>query len=170
MNNVQYWPYVSGIHWWLVDSLKKGQYHRKHVLLTRPAMNITLNKIDIWQVRYHYSRDRTRIVSLLWRHQQSIVTSSAERRPSEWDTGTMCEDRRFLSSFMYSLCHVRNKLMYVLSWWTVSVLTRVIFLCLFPSLLRNSGNKHKNNPLGSTETVRHSSTYIIPYISWGLLL
>ena len=35
---------------------------------------------------------------------------------------------------------------------------------LFPSLLRNSGNKHQNNPLVSAETVRHSSTYIILYI------
>ena len=34
------------------------------------------------------------------------------------------------------LCHVRNTLMYVLLWWTVSVLTRVLFWCLFPSLLR----------------------------------
>ena len=35
--------------------------------------------------------------------------------------------------------------------------------CLFPSLLRNSGNKHQNNTLVGTETVRHSSTYIILY-------
>ena len=27
--------------------------------------------------------------------------------------------------------------------------TRVLFWCLFPSLLRNSGNKHQNNPLVS---------------------
>ena len=52
--------------------------------------------------------------------------------------------------------------MYVLSSRTVSALTQVLFLCLFPSLLRNSGNKDKNNPL--TETVRHSGTYIILYI------
>ena len=31
-------------------------------------------------------------------------------------------------------------------------------------LLRNSGNKHKNNPLVSAETVRHSSTYIFLYL------
>ena len=30
--------------------------------------------------------------------------------------------------------------------------------------LRNSGNKQKNDPLVSTETLRHSSTYIILYI------
>ena len=60
---------------------------------------------------------------------------------------------------MDSLCRVRNKIMYVLSWLTVSAPTRVLFLYLFPSLPRNSGNKHKNNPLASAETVRHLSTY-----------
>ena len=54
--------------------------------------------------------------------------------------------------------------MYVLSWRTVSALTRVSFWYLFPSLLRNSGNNHQNNPLVSAETVRHSSTYIILYL------
>ena len=54
--------------------------------------------------------------------------------------------------------------MYVLSWRTVSVLTRVLFLCLFSSLLRNSGNNHKNNPLLNAETFRHLSTYIILYM------
>ena len=51
--------------------------------------------------------------------------------------------------------------MYVLSRRTASALARVLFLYLFPSLLRNSGNKHKNNPLVSAEAVRHSSTYIL---------
>ena len=69
-----------------------------------------------------------------------------------------------LSSFMDSLCRVRNKIMYVLSWRTVSVLTRVLFWYLFPSLLRNSGNKHQYNLLVSAETFRHSSTYIILYV------
>ena len=50
---------------------------------------------------------------------------------------------------------------------TVSAPTQVLFLCLFHSLLRNSGNKQKINPLVSTETVRHSSTYIILYIFHG---
>ena len=61
---------------------------------------------------------------------------------------------------MDSLCRVRNKIMYVLSWRTVSVLTRVLFLCLFPSLLRNSRNKHQNNSPVSAETARHSNTCI----------
>ena len=53
--------------------------------------------------------------------------------------------------------------MHVLSWQTVSALTEVLFWYLFPSLLRNSGNKHQNNPLVNAETIRHSSTYIILY-------
>ena len=105
----------------------------------------------IERVRYHLSHARVTIVWSLWRHQQLTVTSLAERKTSEWDTGTMCTDR------------VRNKIMYVLSWRTVYVLTRVLCWCLFPSLLRNSGNKHQNNPIVSAETVRHSSTYIILY-------
>ena len=70
----------------------------------------------------------------------------------------------FWLSFMDYLCHVRSKMMYVLEWWSVSVLTRVLFWYLFPLLLRNSGNKHQNNPLVSAETLRHSSTYIILYM------
>ena len=54
-------------------------------------------------------------------------------------------------------------MMYVLSSRTVSALARVLFLCLFPSLLCNSGNKHNNNPLVSVEIVRPLSTYIILY-------
>ena len=72
----------------------------------------------------------------------------------------------YLSSFLDSLCRVRNKIMYVLWWRTVSALTWVLFWCLFPSLLRNAGNKHQNNPLVSAETVRHSSIYIILYITF----
>ena len=61
-----------------------------------------------------------------------------------------------LSSFLSSLCRVRNKITYVLSWRTVSAFIRALFWCLFLSLLRNSGNEHKHNPLVSAETVRHS--------------
>ena len=65
------------------------------IFLTRPAVNIAVNKIDIWPVRYYLSRVRVTIVWSLWRHRQSIVTSSAERKASEWDTGIVCEDPRF---------------------------------------------------------------------------
>ena len=74
----------------------------------------------------------------------------------------MCEDRRFLTSFMHSLCCVRNKIMYVLAWRAmIYVLTRVLFWCLFPSLLCNLGNQ--NSPLVSAQIVRHSGTNIILY-------
>ena len=63
----------------------------KCVFLTRPPAPV--NKIDILRVRYHYSRDRVTIVSSLWRHHQSIVTSAAEQRPRKWDTGTRCKYR-----------------------------------------------------------------------------
>ena len=63
------------------------------------------------------------------------------------------------------LCHVRNRIIYVQLWQTVHAHTRVLFWCLFPELLRNSGNKHQNNTLVSASAVRHSSTYIIHYIS-----
>ena len=82
------------------------------------------------------------IANRLWRHQQNIKRAS-ETRDDVWRSS-------FLSSFMDSLCRVRNRIMYVLLWRTVYALTRVLFWCLFPSLLRNSGYKHQNNPLVST--------------------
>ena len=90
------------------------------------------------------------------------MTSSAERKPGEWDGGRRVKIV-VLSSFVDPLCRVRNIIMYSLSWRIVSALSRVLFRCLFPSLLRNLGNKHQNNPLLSAEAVHHSSTYIILY-------
>ena len=63
-----------------------------------------------------------------------------------------------LSLFMDSLCRVRNKIIYALSWRTVSALTRVFFLCSFPELRSN------DSPLVSAETVYHSHKYIIIYL------
>ena len=118
--------------------------------------------------------------------------SSAEPKPSEWDIGTMCKDCRFYHHLwivafiiIYGfvvLCKKSNDIYTLLSWRTVSVLTRVLFWCLFPELrsvfvltrvlfwclfpeLRsNSGNQYQNNTRVSTETVRHESTYTILYI------
>ena len=56
------------------------------------------------------------ISNRLWRHQQK------EKRASE--TRGRCVQIVVLSSFMDLLCHVRNKIMYVLSWRTVSAFTR----------------------------------------------
>ena len=55
--------------------------------------------------------------------------------------------------------------MHVLKWWTVSVLTRVLFWCLFPKLWSNEGNKHQNNTLVNTKTVGHENTYIILFLT-----
>ena len=49
--------------------------------------------------------------------------------------------------------------MYVLSWWTLSALTQVLFWYSFPSLPRN-----QNNPRVCTETICHTRTYIIHYL------
>ena len=96
------------------------------------------------------------ISNRLWRHQQNKTrTSETRERRVKVDV--------FLSSFMYSLCRVRNKILYVLSWRTVSALIRVLFW-------------YSNYPLISSETVSHSSTYTIFYVflvivlkrqSWG---
>ena len=40
-----------------------------------------------------------------------------------------------------------------------------LFLCLFPALRSNAGNKHKNNTRMSTETVRDESAYIILFLT-----
>ena len=81
------------------------------------------------------------IANWLWRHQQNV-------KWARHSTGIWVKIL-VLASFVDSLCRVRNKIMYVPLWRTVYALTRVLFWCLFPSLLRNSGNKHQNNPLVS---------------------
>ena len=68
----------------------------------------------------------------------------------------------FLSPFMDSFYRVRNEIMNVLAWRTVSALHRVLFSVYF--LHCCATNKHQNNPLVSAETVRHTSAYIILYI------
>ena len=98
------------------------------------------------------------ISSRLGRHHQN------DKRAGE--TRGRCVKIVVLSSFVDSSFRVRNKMIYVLSWRTVSALTRLSFWCLFPSLLRNSGNKHQNNPLVSVETVRHSNAYIFLYMCY----
>ena len=80
------------------------------------------------------------IANRLWHHQQNVKRARH---------GDDMRRSSFLESFMDSLCRVRNKIMYVLLWQTVYALTRVLFWCLFLSLLCKSGNKHQNNPLVS---------------------
>ena len=96
------------------------------------------------------------ISNLLWHNQENENQASETR-------GRSVKLVVFIVIYDSLYC-VRNKMMYVLSWRTISALTRVLFWYLFPSLLRNSGNKHQNNPLVSAETIHHSSTYIILYL------
>ena len=85
----------------------------------------------------------------LWRHQQSIVTSSsAEQKPSEWDTGTMRKECRFID-FSW---RVRNK---------NNVCTLVTYcFCVHSNDILVFISKHQNNPLVNAERVRNSSTFI----------
>ena len=90
------------------------------------------------------------IANRLWRrHQQNVKRASQTRGWCDF-------------SVIYGLVvSCKNKIMYVRLWRTIYALTRVLFWCLFPSLLRN---KHQNNPLVTAWTGRHASTYIILYL------
>ena len=77
------------------------------------------------------------ITNWLWHHQQHV----------NW---LMWEDYHFLNVIYGFVCHVRNKIMYALLWWTVYAPTWVLFWCLLSSLLCNWGNIHQNNSLMST--------------------
>ena len=78
--------YCSAFHCLPVSQERHGPIYESRIFL--------MVKMDF--LRYHYSRNRATIIWSLWRHQQSIGTSSAERTPSERYTGTMCKDRLFI--------------------------------------------------------------------------
>ena len=59
------------------------------------------------------------IANQVWRHQQNVKRAS--------ETRGWCVKILVLAPFMDSLCRVINKIMYVLLWRTVYVLTRVLF-------------------------------------------
>ena len=157
-----------------IDGLVQERCFSHDRLWILPWIKSISNELDIiihvitWQLSGHCDV----INKWLWCHQQN------EKRVSE--TREQCVNIVVLSSFMDLLCHVRNEIMYALSWQTVSALTRGIFWCLFPKLLMTNcfnahervilGNRHKNNPLMSVETVRHSSTNIIIYNSNALAM
>ena len=145
--------FVTRENYWQIASLVT----QKSLFTVTNALFFISNELDIiiHVTAPQLSGDCDVISNWLWRHQQN------ENRASE------TRGRSFLSSLIDSLYRVRNEIMYVLSWRTVCALTRMLFWCLFPSVLRNSGNKHQNNTLVSTETVRHTCTYIILYIFHG---
>ena len=88
-----------------------------------------------------------------WHHNRVTMTS-------EWTDNCDANTWQVISNslnidFIHGDIHDWSckKIMYVLSWRTVSSLTRVLFWCLF--------NKHQINTLVSADTVRHESAYII---------
>ena len=118
----------------------RNRMTKQQAFLTRPAVNITANKIDIWRVRCYYSL-------LTWSRHNCLVIVTSSAIDCDVIRSTKTEQMRhgddvlrspFLSSFMNSLCRVRNKRIYVFSWRTVSALTRGLFWYWFPPLLRIS--------------------------------
>ena len=106
------------------------------IFLTRPAVNIAVNKIDIWRVRCHLSRVHFTIVRSLWCHRQSSVTPSANVKPAS-ETRWWCVK---VLVFMYVLlCRTR---FYVCTLVTNFLCAHSSVILVFISfLLRNSGRE-----------------------------
>ena len=98
------------------------------------------------EITFHVrSSQLLRNVMHLWRHQQSIVTSSTNSKPSEWDRGHYVKNIDFIVIYGFVMSK-RNKRMYLLSSHTVYVVMWVLIWCSFLSSLRNSGNEHQKKP------------------------
>ena len=145
-------------HWsryWLLICLAPRQYPSRRRLMTnwiiRTKLQWNLIFLRDWPwispwIKSISNELDIAIVWSWWRHQQSIMKIKKTERVRHGDD---VKRSSLLSSFMDSLCRVRNRIMYVLSWGTVSAFTRVLFWYLFHSLLRNSGNTHQNSPFGA---------------------
>ena len=108
---------------------------------SRLVANFVVNKIDIWRVRYHFScRCVTIVTSVpalhhqLWHHYQHV------KRP--YEAPRRCAKIVFFIVIYGIIRSFENIIMYVPPWRTVCALSWGLFLCKFPSLFRNSGNKH----------------------------
>ena len=118
-------------------------------------------------VRFHFPHARVTIAKLivtsspashieLWRHHQTT-----NRQSEAW---CQCAKSTFWSLFMGSSCRIRNRIMYTVATNCLCAHSRV-FWCLFISMSRNSGSKHKNSLLWAhkqfaTPTHTLSPTYI----------
>ena len=88
--------------------------HSKTAFLARPVVSTAVNKFHIERVRYRFSRARTTTVAFVTASVINCdVISSMWTDPVE--DGVRVWRKSFLSSFMYSLCRVKNKITYVFS-------------------------------------------------------
>ena len=92
------------------------------------------------------------ISNQLWHHQQN---------ENQARHGDDVPKSSFSSSFMDTLCCVRNKITYVLSWRTVSVCTRVLFWYLFPELEINTKKPSREHWSSSSHEYIHYSLFIL---------
>ena len=81
---------------------------------------------NFFGIRFRVVTPRNAWCNQLWSHQQNVKRVS--------DTPNRCVRIVFLSSFAASSCNVRDKIMNLVSWWSVIALTWVGFCCLIPSL------------------------------------
>ena len=91
-----------------VKNIDEMLYFWHDRLWISPWMKLIYNELDI---TFHVLVSQlSRHIIALWRHQQYIISSSTERKHSEWDTKLMCQDSLFLLSYM--------SLLYFMPWYT----------------------------------------------------
>ena len=98
------------------------------------------------------------ITNRFWRLQQNVKRTSEAWR---WCVKIVV----FIVIYEFVLsCKKWNNVFDLVTKYLCTHFYALLFWCVCPSLLRKSGNKHQNNPVVSTLTVRHSSKYIIRYV------
>ena len=87
--------------------------------------------ISVFTCCNHNCQSHYMLHNQLWHHERcTIMMSSPEYK--DWMRHVVDVWNLFLSSFI-GLCCVRNKMKFVLPWWTVYALTQGLFRCLFPT-------------------------------------
>ena len=88
--------------------------------------------------------------------------------PAEWTIcghqWNMC-GKIWFSKWRMVHSEIIYRKLYILSWQTVSALTRLFFWCLFPGLRSSERNDYQDNNRVSAETVSHDSTYFILFLT-----
>ena len=160
------------MHWsYIFLALTHWNIHNRHPLVIRrmryevflhdqPCKSLICSKLDIsiQVIALQLSCYCDVISNRLWRHQQNKDQASETR-------GQCVKIFVFIIIYVVVItCKKYDNVCTLVMNCFCAHLTAI--LCLFPSLLCKWESKHKNDPLVSVETVRHSSTYIILYILW----